>query len=109
MLTTISCRPPDGLKVDPNFSPTYPKEYIPGVATSHGSNKNGGSYASEGGVGNGYNVNTVSTPYGTIYNPLLQGSKGGSGGSGGGYISIQTSIRSTIFVRAVTCRWSSTF
>lgn len=59
-------------------------------ATSHGSNKNGGSYASEGGVGNGYNVNTVSTPYGTIYNPLLQGSKGGSGGSGGGYISIQT-------------------
>lgn len=59
-------------------------------SSAHGAYNNGGSFASEGGVGNNHNMDTTSMPYGSIYNSVLRGSKGGNGGQGGGYISVQT-------------------
>lgn len=61
-------------------------------STAHGSDLNGGGYASEGGVGRNSALEDAAVPYGTIYKPLLPGSSGGSGGKGAGYISIQADV-----------------
>jgi hypothetical protein len=57
-------------------------------STAHGSDLNGGAYASEGGVGRNYTLEDAAVPYGTIYNPLLPGSNGGSGGKGAGTLRV---------------------
>lgn len=61
-------------------------------ALGHGKMYSGGSYASEGGVGNGQTLSDVSQPYGTLYKPTVPGSPGGNGAKGGGYIQIAADI-----------------
>ena len=64
-----------------------------GVPTAaHGTGFNGGSYASEGGVGNSGSITSVGETYGTLYAPVLSGASGGSGSKGGGYIKINANL-----------------
>lgn len=58
----------------------------------HGKLYGGGSYASEGGVGDDQTLSAVSSPYGTLYKPTVPGSPGGNGAKGGGYIHIASNI-----------------
>ena len=62
---------------------------------SHGTGKNGGAHAAQGGVGSGSSIDNAAQPYGTLYRkedmkqtPMRPGSSGGGGGMGGGYIKI---------------------
>ena len=48
--------------------------------------RNGGGYASSGGVGQGQDMENASVPYGTMYFPTVSGSAGGQGAQGGSYI-----------------------
>ena len=64
---------------------------------SHGTDKNGGGHAAQGGVGDGYGVNDAAEPFGTLYRKdemsqtvMRPGSSGGNGGMGGGWIKIKT-------------------
>ncbi len=55
-----------------------------------GLHSNGGSYASEGGVGAGLDLSTASPPYGSVYRPDRYGSASGDGNPGGSYIWLDT-------------------
>ena len=65
-------------------------------AASHGTDKNGGGHAAQGGVGSAYTVNDAASPFGTLYRKedmantkMRPGSSGGNGGRGGAYIKIK--------------------
>ena len=54
-------------------------------STGDGQGVEGGSYASSGGMGTG-------TAYGTLYKPVLPGSRGGNGGAGGSFLYIEVGV-----------------
>ena len=56
-----------------------------GSSIGDGRGKEGGSYASSGGIGSG-------TAFGTLYKPILPGSRGGNGGAGGSYLYIEVGV-----------------
>ena len=56
-----------------------------GSSIGDGHGKEGGSYASSGGFGTG-------TAFGTLYKPILPGSRGGEGGTGGSYLYIDVGV-----------------
>ena len=66
-------------------------------ATAHGTDRNGGAHAAQGGVGSAYNPEDASQPYGGFYKQedmattdMRPGSSGGNGGKGGSYIKIKS-------------------
>ena len=56
-----------------------------GSSIGDGRGIEGGSYASSGGMGTG-------TAYGTMYKPVLPGSRGGNGGAGGSFLYIEVDV-----------------
>lgn len=59
-------------------------------ASGQGRDKSGGAYASSGGVGSSFTTDDAPEAYGTIYKPLIVGTRGGDGGYGASTIKIST-------------------
>ena len=65
-------------------------------ASAHGTDRNGGAHAAQGGVGSSYSVDDAAQPFGMLYRKeematteMRPGSSGGNGGKGGAYIKIK--------------------